>query len=127
MTEPAVLHIDDVEGLHGGVFKRVGSTLGVTAFGLNVEQFPQGSEHYPDHDHSKDGQEEVYVILAGRATLTIDGEPHLMRQGSVALVPAGHSRRFTMPDGDVQILAIGGVPGTAFSDVIAAREKAATT
>ena len=127
MSEPAVLHIDDIEGAHGGVFKPVGRTLGVTAFGVNVEQFPQGSEHYPDHDHSKDGQEEVYVVLSGQATLTIDGEEHAMRAGSIAYVPAGHSRRFTMPDEGVQILAIGGTPGTAFSDVIAAREKAAAT
>ena len=127
MSEPAVIHVDEIEGAHGGVFKPVGRSLGVTAFGVNVEQFPQGHEHYPDHDHAKDGQEEVYVVLSGQATLTIDGEEHVMRPGSIAYVPAGHSRRFTTPDDGVQIVAIGGTPGAAFSDVIAAREKAATT
>jgi len=40
---------------------------------------------------------------------------------------SGHPRRFTTPDGSVQLLAIGGTPNTPFSDVIAARQKAATT
>lgn len=126
MSEPMVMHVDEIDA-QGGVFKPVGRTLGVTAFGVNVEQFPQGHEGYPDHDHAKDGQEEVYVVLSGQATLTIDGEEHAMRQGSVAFVPPGVSRRFTMPDEGVQLLAIGGAPGTPFSDIVAAREKAATT
>lgn len=127
MSEPRVTHIDEIEGAHGGIFKPVGRTLGVTAFGVNVEQFPQGHDGYPDHDHAKDGQEEVYYVISGQATLTIDGEDHVLRPGSIAYVPAGHSRRFTMPDDGVQLLAIGGTPGTPFSDVIAAREKASAT
>ena len=127
MSEPTVVHIDEIEGAHGGVFKPVGRTLGVTAFGVNVEQYKQGHDQYPDHDHADDGQEEVYYVISGQATLTIDGEDHRLRAGSVAYVPPGHSRRFTTPDGSVQFLAIGGTPGSPFSDVIAAREKAAAT
>ena len=89
MSEPMVIHIDEIEGAHGGVFKPVGRTLGVTAFGVNVEQYPQGHDQYPDHDHAKDGQEEVYYVISGQATLTIDGDDHIMRAGSIAYVPAG--------------------------------------
>ena len=127
MSEPKVIHIDQIEGAHGGVFKPVGRTLGVTAFGVNVEQYPQGHTRYPDHDHAKDGQEEVYYVISGQATLTIDGDDHIMQAGSIAYVPPGHSRRFTTPDQAVQFLAIGGTPGAPFSDVIAAREKETTT
>ncbi len=127
MSEASVVHIDEIEGLHGGVFKPVGKTLGVTAFGVNVEQYPQGHDQYPDHDHASDGQEEVYYVISGHATLTIDGTEHKLHTGSVAYVPAGVSRRFTTPDGEVQFMAIGGTPNTPFSDVIAARQKAATS
>jgi uncharacterized cupin superfamily protein len=127
MSEPKVIHIDEIEGGGGGVFKPVGRTLGATAFGVNFEQFPQGHEGYPDHDHAKDGQEEVYYVISGQATLTIDGTEHNMRAGSIAYVPSGHSRRFTTPADDVRLLAIGGTPGAPFSDVIAAREKATTS
>ena len=87
MGEPMVVHIDEIEGGHGGVFKPVGRTLGVTAFGVNVEQYPQGHDQYPDHDHAKDGQEEVYYVISGQATLTIDGDDHIMPAGSIAYVP----------------------------------------
>ena len=122
MSEPRVVHNDEIEGAHGGVFKPVGRTLGATAFGVSLEQFPQGHAEYPDHDHAKDGQEEVYFVISGQATLTIDGNDHVMRPGSIAYVPPGHSRRFTMPDESVRFLAIGGTPGAPFTDVIAARE-----
>jgi uncharacterized cupin superfamily protein len=127
MSAPMVIHIDEIDAGDGGVFKPVGRTLGATAFGINVEQFPQGHDGYPEHDHAKDGQEEVYYVIAGQATLTIDGVDHIVSAGSIAYVPPGHSRRFTTPDQGVRLLAIGGTPGTPFSDVIAAREKATTT
>src|SRR5262249_16633212 len=88
MSEPKVIHIDEIEGAHGGVFKPVGRVLGVTAFGVNMEQYSQGHDQYPDHDHANDGQEEVYYVISGEATLTIDGEDHIMRAGSIAYVPA---------------------------------------
>lgn len=125
MSEPRVVHIDEIEAGHGGVFKPVGRALGVTAFGVNLENFPQGHDRYPDHNHAKDGQEEVYLVLSGQATLTIDGQDHPMRAGSIAYVPAGSNRRFVNPDEDVQILAIGGSPDTPYSEVLAARQKAA--
>lgn len=127
MSQPVVTHVDTIEGAHGGIFKPVGSTVGATAFGVNVETFQQGHDAYPEHDHASDGQEELYYIISGDATLMIDGKEHKLRAGSVAYVPSGHSRRFTTPDGPVQILAIGGTPGAPFSDVIAARQQSATT
>jgi mannose-6-phosphate isomerase-like protein (cupin superfamily) len=125
MGEAKVSHVDDIEGAHGGVFKPVGAHLGVTAFGVNLEQYPQGHERYPEHDHAEDGQEEVYYVISGRATLMVGGEEHELHAGSVAYVPSGTKRKFTTPDSPVQLIAIGGTPGAPFTDVIAAREKAA--
>jgi uncharacterized cupin superfamily protein len=126
MSDPVITHVDEIEGAYGGVFKPVGSTVGATAFGVNVETFQQGHEAYPEHDHSADGQEELYYIISGQATLTVDGQEHKLEVGSIAYVPSGHSRRFTTPDGPVQLLAIGGTPDAPFSDVLAARQKTAT-
>ena len=127
MSEARVTHVDDIEGAYGGVFKPVGSHLGVTAFGVGLQQYPQDHQQYPEHDHAEDGQEEVYYVISGRATLTIEGEEHPLRAGSVAYVPSGTKRRFTTPDSAVQFIAIGGTPGAPFTDIISAREKTATT
>ena len=126
MSEAKVTHVDEIEGMHGGVFQPIGSALGVTAFGVNLETYPQGHDSYPEHDHAKDGQEEVYYVVSGRATLTIDGTPHELRAGSLAFVPAATRRRFTTPDSAVQLIAIGASPQMPFPDIIAARQKAAT-
>jgi uncharacterized cupin superfamily protein len=124
MSDAKVTHIDDIEGVYGGIFKPVGRTLGVTAFGVNVQVRGPGDDGYPDHDHSKDGQEELYYVLSGAATLTIDGEPNDLRAGSIAYVPAGVSRKFTTTDSGVEFISIGGAPDTPFTEIIAAREAA---
>ena len=43
---------------------------------MQVENFPPNFEHFPEHDHAGDGQEEVYTALAGAATLHVGGERH---------------------------------------------------
>jgi len=52
----------------------------------------------PDHQtaHSDD---ELYVVLEGRGTLTIEGEPVELTEGEAAFVPAGADHRFTGYEG----------------------------
>ena len=126
MSKAKVTHVEEIEAVYG-VFKPIGRQLGVTAFGVNIEEFPQHHEAYPEHDHAEDGQEELYYVISGQATLTIEGRQHRLRPGAIAYVPAGTKRRFTTPDSPVQLLAIGATPGKPFSDILAAREQAATT
>jgi hypothetical protein len=49
-------------------FHSAAKDLGVTAWGMNVFSIDAGCTGYPEHDHTKDGQEEVYVVLALGAT-----------------------------------------------------------
>ena len=41
----------EVELMHG-VFRPIRRELGLTAFGINQEEFPPNADGYPDHDHS---------------------------------------------------------------------------
>ena len=79
-------------------FCRVRAGLGVTAFGVQVENFPPHFEHFPEHDHQDDGQEEVYTALAGSATLHAGGQTYRLEPGVFARGRAGrgaqdHHRR----------------------------------
>ncbi len=106
--------IDDIEGIYGGAFKRVRATLGVSSFGLQVIDMPAGATGYPKHDHSEDGQEEVYVALRGSATLDIEGEQVPLDADHLVSVRAGTSRTVLPgPDG-VRLMVIGGVPGAVY-------------
>lgn len=89
--------------------------LGVTAWGMNVITGRPGWQDYPDHDHTEDGQEEVYVVLQGSATLVAGDQSWELQVGHFARVGPAVSRKLIPgPDG-MQILAIGGTPGQAYA------------
>jgi mannose-6-phosphate isomerase-like protein (cupin superfamily) len=87
----------------------------VTAFGMQVENFPPHFEHFPEHDHSDDGQEEVYTALSGAATLHADGRDYRLEPGVFARVGPGVTRKITTGDQPIQLLAIGATPGAPYS------------
>jgi uncharacterized cupin superfamily protein len=115
MSDITVNRIDEFDSPNGGGFCRARATLGVSAFGMQVEQFPPNFQHHPEHDHSDDGQEEVYTVLSGSATLHAGGREYRLVPGVFARVGPGERRRITTGDDAVQLLAIGGTPGAVYS------------
>jgi quercetin dioxygenase-like cupin family protein len=69
---------------------------------------------YPEHDHAKDGQEEVYVLLRGSATLHGDGQEWRLEPGVLARVGPGQRRKIVPGAEGAVILAIGATPGKAY-------------
>ena len=111
----AVKKIDDMEAIYGGAFKRARAEMGVEAFGLAVMDLPPNLEQYPEHDHSEDGQEEVYVTLAGRGEIEIDGERHPLEPETIVMVGPGVKRKVRTGDEPLRLLAIGGIPGKPYT------------
>lgn len=106
--------IDDMQSHHHGAVKLAGAELGVESFGMQVLDFPPGFTEYPEHDHAEDGQEEVYVLLAGSAECEVDGERLAVEAGQMLLVrPASRRKLLPGPDG-ARILAIGRAPAGAY-------------
>jgi uncharacterized cupin superfamily protein len=103
-----------MEGIYRGGFKLARAELGVTSFGMQVIDIPGGFADHPEHDHSEDGQEEVYLALRGSAEIEIDGERHPLDQDTMVRVSAGTKRKLWPGDDGVRILAIGGVPGKPY-------------
>ncbi len=115
MAEFRAMSIDDIEAIYGGSFKRARSALGVTAFGLQVIDMPPNATGYPEHDHSADGQEEVYVTLHGSATMDIEGTSVTLEPDQLVSVKSGTKRKIVPGDEGVRVLVIGGVPGEAYA------------
>jgi mannose-6-phosphate isomerase-like protein (cupin superfamily) len=114
MSGYSVKKIDDMETTFGGGMRLARAALGVSAFGMQVEEFPPNFDQYPEHSHSEDGQEEVYVVLRGSAEIEIDGDRFPLDSETIVRVGPGVSRRiFPGPEG-VRVLALGGVPGAAY-------------
>lgn len=114
MAGHAVKKIDEMEAVYLGAFKRVRAELGVESFGIQILDLPPSFENYPEHDHSSDGQEEVYLALRGNAEIEIEGERSPLDADHIARVGPGVKRKvWPGPDG-VRLLIVGGVPGGTY-------------
>jgi quercetin dioxygenase-like cupin family protein len=110
------LRLDDVEGVpvFGTlVWKPIRKTLGVTAFGINAYTAAQaGDEVVEEHTETQLGHEEIYAVIAGRATFTVDGEEVDAPAGTlVYLDDPAQTRHAVAAEPGTTVLAIGGVPG----------------
>lgn len=110
MGDYTVKAIEELESIHHGAVKLAGAELGIRAFGLQVLDFPGGFTDYPAHDHSEDGQEEVYVLLRGSAEFRIDGEQIAVGSGQLVRIAPGAMRKLVPGPEGVRILAIGCSP-----------------
>jgi quercetin dioxygenase-like cupin family protein len=114
MADYTIKRLEDFDAIFGGGFRRVRAGLGVSAFGIAVIDLPPNFEDYPEHTHEHDGQEEVYSVLEGRATIEVGGERHELRPGVWARVGPDERRRLAAgPDG-ARVLAVGATPGVVY-------------
>lgn len=64
--------------------------LRVPAMSLGLYTLPPGSTD-PQHPH---GEDEVYYVVAGQATIRVAGEDRPVTAGSIVYIPAGVEHRF---------------------------------
>jgi uncharacterized cupin superfamily protein len=114
MVDVTVKRLDEFEAIFGGGFRRVRAGLGVTSFGLAVMDLPPGFTQYPEHDHGPDGQEEVYTVLVGTATLTVGNHDYELEAGVFARVGPQEVRKISTGDDGARLLAIGASPGKVY-------------
>ena len=101
-----VIDAADVEAMHG-VFRPLTASLGVKAFKVNRLELPAGQEG-PEHDHTTDGQEEVYCVLAGSGTLRVDGETVDLTAGKFVFCSPESRRQMIAGDDGLVWIGIGG-------------------
>ena len=114
MSGYAVKKIDEMEGIYLGSFKFARAELGITSFGMAVMDIPAGYGDYPEHDHSEDGQEEVYLALRGSGEIEIDGERHPLDPNTMVRVSAGTKRKIWPGENGIRVLALGATPGQPY-------------
>ncbi len=95
-------------------FHTAARELGVTAWGMNVLAIDAGCTGYPEHDHERDGQEEVYVVLRGDGTLEAAGERTALSAGMLVRVGPSQKRKILPGPLGITVLAIGATPGKAY-------------
>jgi len=105
----SIIDSRDVESPNG-IFKPMGRTLGVSAFGINQLELPPGAEG-PMHDHAADGQEEVYVIVRGSGMIRLDGAEERLEPGKYVFVPPDQKRQMVAGGEGLAWVGVGCKPG----------------
>ena len=111
-----ILRLDEIAGIpvFGTlVWKPVRKTLGITAFGINAYSAAKvGDEVVEDHTEEQLGHEEIYVVMAGRASFTVDGQEVDAPAGTLVYLDDATQRRHAVAaEPNTTVLAIGGAPG----------------
>lgn len=119
MPDVTLASIDEMETIYDGIARRARATLGVSAWGMQVMTLPANWDGYPDHSHDaateEVGQEEVYIPLEGSALLRAGDESYELRPGIMVRVGPEQRRQILPGDEGIRFIALGGVPGTAYS------------
>ena len=109
-----VQRIDELESIPvaGVNWRPLRRALGITAFGTNAYTADAGEQVIEAHAEGS-GHEEMYVVIGGRARLTVAGENIEDGAGTVVYLPDGGDRReaVAVEDGTT-VLAVGGMPNT---------------
>jgi tetratricopeptide (TPR) repeat protein len=111
--------IPDVPAVGGTLrWKPVRRTLGITAFGTNAYTADAGQDVVEPHDEltaGAGGHEELYVVIAGHARFTIDGEELDAPAGTLVFLPDPAARRQAVAVANgTMVLAVGADPAERY-------------
>src|SRR4030095_5688846 len=104
-----VAHLDDIE--RRGTDIPVREHLGIQACAINAYTPSEDGTLISEHDEAGSGQEELYLVLDGKATFEVDGEAVDAPPGTLVFVRPESRRKAT---GDGTVLALGATPGEAY-------------
>ena len=94
--------------------------LGVESFGVNAFEAHAGELLVVPHDELGEGerQEELYLVVEGRARFVCDGEPVELGPGEVLYARPGVRREAIALETPTMLFMVGGRPGEAYSPPI---------
>jgi tetratricopeptide (TPR) repeat protein len=89
-------------------------SFGINAYGTTVADVPVIREHDESSPWSA-GHEELYVVVAGHATFTVDGEEIDAPAGTFVFVRDRNAKRGARAlEAGTRVIAVGGTPGEAY-------------
>jgi hypothetical protein len=115
-----VVHLEEIApGRPEGVdWRPLRAELGISAFGVGVYQANAGEPVVPRHAEAAGGgagvHEELYVVISGRATFTVDDETFDAPTGTCVFAVPGERREARAEEAGTTVLAVGAPAGEAF-------------
>ena len=114
-----VVHIDGLEsfpiaGQDGLTWRPIRRHFDIRAFGVNAYTAEEAGQRVVEEHREQDGHEELYVVVSGRATFTVEGEEHDARAGTLVHCPPGTLRSAFAAEPGTTVLGVGAKPGEVF-------------
>jgi hypothetical protein len=115
-----ILSIDDLDRYappseDGPVLMPLRRRVGFRPFGVNCWTASKVGGHVIERHYERDGDEELYVVVRGRATFTDGDETVDAPPGTIFHLPPGTLREALAAEEDTVVLAVGAKPGEAWS------------
>ena len=125
MSEPdhkpgyEILSIDDLDRYPGGtddapILLALRRRLGFRPFGVNCWVAPAVGGRVIERHYERDGVEELYVVVRGRATFALGEETFDAPSGTLVHATPGTMREAVAVDEGTVVLALGATPGEAY-------------
>src|SRR5947209_18002957 len=110
-----ILTLDEVETAEhrGSNLIPVRHTLGFRPAGVNAWIADAGGQLIPPHEEDS-GNEELYVVVRGRASFVVGDEPQDVPAGTFVFVEAGEHRTATAEEDGTIVVCVGATIGEAF-------------
>lgn len=112
-----VARLDEIDEVTDGrePLRPIRHHFGIRSFGVNAWTGGEaGDRILNEHDEADDGNEELYVVVRGRATFDLEGERVDAPAGTLVYVEPGVRRTAFADEPGTTIVAVGGVPGKAY-------------
>jgi tetratricopeptide (TPR) repeat protein len=111
-------HVDELDSMpvNNGefVWRPVRRRFGISAFGTNAYSAEKAGQRVVEEHFERDGHEEMYVVLRGRATFTLGDDELDAGPGTLVYVRPGTRRGAIAAEDGTFVLAVGAKPGVVF-------------
>jgi tetratricopeptide (TPR) repeat protein len=113
-----VTRIDQLESYpvddEGLTWRPIRRHFDIRAFGVNAYTADRAGQRVVEEHREQDGHEELYVVVSGRATFTVDGDEHDAPAGTLVHCLPGTLRGAVAAEPGTTVMGIGAKQGLAF-------------
>jgi tetratricopeptide (TPR) repeat protein len=114
-----VLHVDELESFplpnqDGLTWRPIRRRFDIRGFGVNAYTADQAGLRVVEEHREGSGHQELYIVIAGRATFTLDGEERDAPAGTLVFVKPGTLRSAFAAEPGTTVLGVGAKPGEVF-------------
>lgn len=120
MASWAVDHLENIREFHPVgecPIRPVRHHFGITSFGVNAWTAKEAGDRLINEHEEDPGNEELYIVIRGRATFELDGERREAAEGTFVFAAPNVKRTAFAEEAGTTVVAVGGTAGKAYEPV----------